>query len=73
MATFTDIYKGLPSKGNIETPKRAFVRKIADETKKTEKTVRAWIYGDQTPDELTKSVLATYFNCKPEDLFPPKN
>jgi hypothetical protein len=34
---------------------------------------KAWVYGKQTPDELTKSVLATYFNCKPEDLFPPKN
>jgi hypothetical protein len=34
---------------------------------------KAWVYGKQTPDELTKATLSTYFQCKPEDLFPPKN
>lgn len=72
MKTFKELYHELPQRNSITTPKKRWVKEIAGITCKTEKTVRTWLSKTE-PDELTKKTLAENFNCKPEDLFPPKN
>lgn len=70
--TFREIYKKLPERSVVKAPKTEFVEKIAGITKKSTKTVRCWIAGTQTPDELTQSVLEDEFKIPAVKLFPPK-
>lgn len=71
--TFKEMYKRERAKDkDYPVPSRNFIRKIARITKKSEGTVRMWLYHDQTPDELSKSVLAGHFQVSPQELFPPK-
>lgn len=42
-------------------------------TGKSEPTIRTWLTGKVTPDMLCQKALAEYFQCTPEELFPPKD
>lgn len=55
------------------TPGLVFIAEVAEVTKKSEITVRRWISGEVIPDALTRSVLASHFKCKPQELFPTLN
>lgn len=55
------------------TPRQAFISEVALVTKKSENTVKQWGNGIQTPDELTRNVLAAHFGCDPDSLFPTDN
>lgn len=71
--TFKEIYQKERSKDKgYPTPSRSFIKKMARLTKKTESTVKMWLYGDQTPDELSKSVISSHFNIPSSELFPKK-
>lgn len=64
--TFKEIY--LEAK-NQPTSAQRFIKDVASATKKSELTVKMWINGRQTPDELTRSVLASKFNVDANHLF----
>lgn len=54
------------------TPGVAFIREVAEVTKKSEITVRRWLAGVVMPDTLTQEVLAKHFKTTPAELFPQK-
>lgn len=66
--TFAEIYNDIPyyKKG----AKTKFVNRIAEITHKKDITVRMWIMGRQTPDELTQSVISKELGIPAEVLFP---
>lgn len=70
MATFKELYDAAKAQ---PTPAAAFVAKVAELTHRSETTVRMWLVGAQTPDELVISILAKHFGTSPDDLFPSKN
>lgn len=55
------------------SPGAKMIREVAEVTKKAEATVRQWAKGAQTPDALTCDILAQYYGCKAEELFPRFN
>lgn len=65
--TFKQLYEDAKRE---PTPAAAFVAKVAEITHRTETTVRMWLSGNQTPDELAKSVIAQHFNSDINTLFP---
>ncbi len=71
--TFKELYANAKRQPKPDTPANAFVREIAEVTKKSEVAVRKWLYGDATPDALTQATLASHFNTTPEELFPSAN
>lgn len=68
--TFKDYYL---AEGKKPTPRQAFIAEIARITKKSETTVKQWVNGIQTPDALTRHVIANRLKCDPETLFPTIN
>lgn len=68
--TLAERYQEAKNKERPLTPAVAFIREVADVTKKSDIAVRRWISGEVVPDALTKEVLAKHFKCQPEDLFP---
>lgn len=65
--SFSALYeaaKKMPSPGAI------FIKEVAQLTKRSENTVRMWIWGRQQPDNLTKSIIAEHFNVSADTLFP---
>ena len=54
------------------TPAKAFVTQIASITCRSEMTVRMWLMGRQSPDELAKRVLAEKLGVDQKVLFPEK-
>ena len=56
--TFKELYANAKRQPKPDTPANAFVREIAEVTKKSEVAVRKWLYGDATPDALTQATLA---------------
>lgn len=68
--TLAERYQEAKNKERPLTPAVAFIREVADVTKKSDIAVRRWISGEVIPDALTKEVLAKHFKCRPEDLFP---
>lgn len=71
--TLTERYQEAKKQGRPLTPAVVFIREVADVTKKSEIAVRRWLSGDVVPDALTQEVLASHFNCQPEELFPATN
>ena len=71
-ASFVEYYKSLPDRRVVKAPKSAFVEYIAHKTLKSEKTVRMWIAGVQTPDALTQKVIAEELGVPQDQLFPEK-
>lgn len=65
--TIREMYKDARKK---PTPGVAFIREVADVTKKSEIAVRRWISGEVVPDALTQEVLARHFDTTPTELFP---
>lgn len=71
-ASFIEYYKSLPDRRVVKAPKSAFVEYIARKTLKSEKTVRMWIAGVQTPDALTRKVIAEELGVPENQLFPER-
>ena len=65
--TFRELYEAEKDK---PTAAQAFITRIAKLTKRSEMTVRFWIAGRQTPDELAQSVIAKELDVPVEELFP---
>lgn len=70
--TLTEMYESAKAQVKATTPAAAFIKEVAEVTKKSELSVRRWIAGDATPDALTQEVLARHFNTTPDALFPTK-
>lgn len=70
--TFSQMYKALPERSSVSTPKSEFVKRAAALTKKSEKTIRCWIAGTQKPDALAQSILEKEYNVPATYLFPLK-
>lgn len=70
--TLIERYQKVKQQSRPVTPATAFVREIAEVTKKSEIAVRRWLSGDTEPDALTQQVIADHFNTTPDALFPQK-
>lgn len=68
--TIQEHYQQAKSQPKPATPAGAFIREVAEVTKKTELAVRRWIAGETVPDALTQEVLAKHLKTTPEELFP---
>lgn len=65
--SFSDLYKYESEK---PTPRQAFLAKCAEVTGLSEITVKQWANGIQKPNKTALKLLAEYFNCDPDYLFP---
>ncbi|MDE6236016.1 MAG: hypothetical protein K2M56_09730 [Muribaculaceae bacterium] len=70
--TLLDRYQNAKNQARPLSPAAAFIREVAEVTKKSEIAIRRWLSGECEPDELTKTVLAQHFNTTPEELFPKR-
>lgn len=70
--SFKEIYEGYAKRPPLPTPRKEFIRRMADVTKKSEATVKMWVIGRQIPDALTQAVLAKELNVPVATLFPTK-
>lgn len=73
--TLRQLYLQAKQAPKPEAPGTAFIRELADVTKKSEIAVRRWLSDSETsvvPDALTQSVLAEHFNTTPDALFPER-
>lgn len=70
--SFKELYNSLPGRSTAIPPKKAFVKKIASVTMKSETTVRCWLSGSQNPDALSKSMISKELGVSCEVLFPKK-
>lgn len=68
--TFHDLYEAAKSRPH---PCQQFVAEVATLTCKSQYTVRKWLTGVQTPDELTQQTIAKHFGCKAAELFPTQS
>lgn len=71
--TLKEIYAKAKNQPKPDTPANAFVKEVAEVTKKSEIAVRRWLSdGDSScvPDMLTREVLAKHFGTTPSELFP---
>lgn len=68
--TFAELYQQAKAQERPVAPATAFVREVADLTKRTEIAVRRWLSGEAEPDALTQEVIAQRFGSTPEELFP---
>lgn len=71
--TLKELYINAKRQPKPDTPAAAFIREVANVTKKSEVAVRRWLAGECLPDPLTQDVLARHFNTTPEKLFSPRN
>lgn len=67
--SFFDLYEEEKSK---PTAAQVFVKNIAKLTHRSELTVRMWLSGQQTPDELVQSIIAKEYGVSQETLFPKR-
>lgn len=65
--SFLDLYREQKSK---PTPAQVFIAEIATLTHRSKNTVKMWLCGKQTPDELTQSIIARRYNLNINSLFP---
>ncbi len=70
--TLLELYQQVKTQTRPVYPATAFVREIANVTKKSEPAVRRWLSGETVPDALTQEVLAKHLETTPEKLFPNK-
>ena len=70
MAKFSEIYEQLPKRPTAPTERTKFIRRVADATKRSDRTVRMWLSGRQRPDALTQSVIAKVLKVPASELFP---
>ena len=64
--SFRQIYEELPK----TPPKTAFLQHIAEVTCRNIFTVRMWVSGRQTPDELAQKTISTELGVPVSDLCP---
>ncbi|MFC2488712.1 MAG: hypothetical protein ACFNVK_01200 [Prevotella sp.] len=65
--TFKDLYDAERDK---PTAAQEFINNVARVTHRSTVTVKMWLSGRQTPDELARETLARHFKCDAETLFP---
>ena len=65
--TFKQLYDELPK---VVSPKREFVRTVAELTHKKEVSVKMWLSGYHVPDDLTVHTIAEHVGVDPSGLFP---
>ena len=65
--SFKEIYEGYAKRPPLPTPRKEFIRRMADVTKKSEATVKMWVIGRQIPD------AAKELNVPVATLFPTKD
>ncbi len=65
---FRKHYDSLSAKAPV-APKTAFVREIAKLCYKSEKTVRCWLAGTQTPDKQDRVIISKHLKMKEKELF----
>lgn len=70
MATFIEMYKAIPRTRPEQTPKEKFVRRIAKVTAKKPQTVKCWLCGIRTPDELSQKAISKELGIAVTELFP---
>lgn len=70
LKSFSELYGEAKGAKPVLSPGRIFISEVAKLTKKSENTVRMWLYGSQTPDKLTLEVLSNHFDTPAEVLFP---
>jgi len=63
-----EMYDALPERATT-APKTEFVNELARITKSHPTTVRAWIYGAQTPDALKQDIVSQHLGIPAEVLF----
>ncbi len=68
--TLVDRYQRAKKQARPIAPATAFIREVAEVTKKSEVAVRRWLAGETEPDALTQEVLAKHFNTTTDALFP---
>lgn len=67
--TLLELYQKAKNQERPVAPATAFIREVAQVTKKSEIAIRRWLSGETEPDALTQEVLARHFNTTPEELF----
>lgn len=70
--TLQELYQQAKSQHRPVAPATAFIREVAEVTKKSEIAVRRWLSGESLPDALTQEVLARHFDTSPDQLFPSR-
>ena len=73
--TLKELYARAKKQGRETSPAAAFVREVAEVTKKSEIAVRRWLSNSISgcePDALTQEVLARHFGTTADELFPSK-
>ncbi len=68
ISRFRQFYNDLPER-NVVAPKANFIRRIADLCLVTPQTVRMWLYGQQKPDSLKRSIIAKETGIPENELF----
>lgn len=68
--TLAERYEQAKRQKRALPPAQAFVKNVAEVTKKSEIAVRRWLAGTIVPDALTQDVLAKHFGTTPDELFP---
>jgi hypothetical protein len=70
--TFREIYDNIePVK--VQSPKAAWISRIAEITKRSEHSVKMWLTGRQIPDALAQSIIAEELETPADELFPSNN
>jgi len=67
--TFKQLYD---EEKNKATPAQEFIANVAKITHRSKNTVKMWLVGRQSPDELARSIIAKTYNCNAKSLFPNK-
>lgn len=74
--TLKAIYESVKANERPITPANAFVKELAEVTKKSEVAVRRWLSDGKNstmPDALTQDILAKHFGTTVDELFPKNN
>ena len=66
MKSFKECYKEI----STMSPKKMWIQRIAQVTRRSEATVRMWISGRQVPEELIQEIIAKELGVPVEGLFP---
>ncbi len=68
--TLKEIYE---DKKNEPSPAQVFITRLAKATCRKEQTVRQWLSGIQTPNDLVKKRISAELNIPEDELFPLEN
>lgn len=68
--TFKELYEAERDK---PTAAQEFIATVAGITHRSTNTVKMWLVGRQTPDELARTIMAQHFDCDANLLFPNNN